>query len=67
MKKSLLHAFCIWLFVYPIVTALMFGIQQMNLPIPLGVKSMMMSLILVPLMYFFIVPLVHRLLTNIRC
>jgi len=62
MKNRLLHAFCIWLFVYPIVTLLLYGIQALNVSLALEQKSLLMSVILVPLMYFGIVPFVRRLL-----
>ncbi len=64
MNKQLLHVFCIWAFVYPIVTTFLFVIQRLDLSFSLGLKSLIMTLILVPLMFFYIVPLVNRLLSN---
>lgn len=64
MKKSLLNAFVIWALVYPIVTILLLGMRELNLSLPLGLESFFMTLILVPLMFFYIVPLVDRWFSN---
>ncbi|GAA5443590.1 hypothetical protein Misp06_01767 [Microbulbifer sp. NBRC 101763] len=62
MNKSILHALCIWALVYPIVTLLLLAIKALDLQIATGLKSLIMTGILVPLMYFYLVPKVHRLL-----
>ncbi len=66
MKNKLLHAFCIWLCVYPVVTFLLWGLDRLNLSLASGLKSLLMTVILVPLIYFFIVPFVGYWLTRYR-
>lgn len=63
MNKPLRHVICIWVFVYPIVTTLLFGLQKLDVSLSIQLKSLIMTLILVPLMYFCIVPSVNRLLS----
>ncbi|WP_444938175.1 hypothetical protein [Microbulbifer sp. JMSA002] len=62
MKGPIVHALCIWALVYPIVTLLLLGMQALELQIAIGLKALIMTAILVPLMYFYLVPKVHRLL-----
>ncbi len=64
MKKSFMHAFMIWMLVYPIVTLLLCVMQTLDLSLATGLKSLVMTLILVPLMYFYIVPFTNRLLPS---
>ncbi|WP_444920707.1 hypothetical protein ACJJID_18350 [Microbulbifer sp. CnH-101-G] len=62
MKGPIVHALCIWALVYPIVTLLLLGMQALELQIAIGLKALIMTAILVPLMYFYLVPKVHGLL-----
>ncbi|WP_445355264.1 hypothetical protein ACJJI5_00580 [Microbulbifer sp. EKSA008] len=64
MKKSILHALCIWALVYPIVTLLLLGMQALEFQIAIGLKALIMTAILVPLMYFYLVPKVHQFLAR---
>ena len=64
MKKSLLKVFVIWALTYPLATMLLLGIQELNLSLSLGLKTFIMTLILVPLMFFYIVPLVNSWFSN---
>ncbi|WP_444915005.1 hypothetical protein [Microbulbifer sp. TRSA007] len=64
MKKAILHALCIWALVYPIVTLLLLGMQALELQIAIGLKALIMTAILVPLMYFYLVPKVHQFLAR---
>ncbi|WHI44633.1 hypothetical protein ACJJIW_05265 [Microbulbifer sp. JMSA004] len=64
MKKPILHALCIWALVYPIVTLLLLGMQALELQIAIGLKALIMTAILVPLMYFYLVPKVHQFLAR---
>jgi len=64
MKNSLLHALCIWALVYPIVTLLLLALQALELQISVGLKALIMTAILVPLMYFYLVPKVHQFLAR---
>ncbi|MCO1334544.1 hypothetical protein MO867_09355 [Microbulbifer sp. OS29] len=64
MKKPLLHALCIWALIYPIVTLLLLGMQALELKIAISLKALIMTAILVPLMYFYLVPKVHQFLAR---
>jgi antibiotic biosynthesis monooxygenase (ABM) superfamily enzyme len=58
-------AIVVWLAIYPLITIvfLLFGkyLVQIN-PIPL--RTLIMTLILVPLMVFLLMPLIQKLLKN---
>jgi antibiotic biosynthesis monooxygenase (ABM) superfamily enzyme len=58
-------AIVVWLAIYPLITIvfLLFGkyLIQIN-PIPL--RTLIMTLILVPLMVFLVMPLIQKLLKN---
>jgi antibiotic biosynthesis monooxygenase (ABM) superfamily enzyme len=58
-------AIVVWLAIYPLITIvfLLFGkyLVQIN-PIPL--RTLIMTLILVPLMVFLVMPLIQKLLKN---
>jgi antibiotic biosynthesis monooxygenase (ABM) superfamily enzyme len=58
-------AIVVWLAIYPLITTvfLLFGkyLIQIN-PIPL--RTLIMTLILVPLMVFLVMPLIQKLLKN---
>ncbi len=64
MRKSLIQAFIIWMLVYPIATGLLLVMEGLDLSLVVAWKSLIMTLILVPLMFFFIVPFVNRLLSR---
>ncbi|WP_444906660.1 hypothetical protein ACJJIR_20715 [Microbulbifer sp. SSSA008] len=64
MKKPILHALCIWALVYPIVTLLLLGMRALELQIAISLKALIMTVILVPLMYFYLVPKVHQFLAR---
>lgn len=55
-------AVMVWIAIYPMITTLQYvlGAQMKDMPIPL--RSLIMTLILVPLMVFGMLPLLRKLL-----
>lgn len=55
-------AIMVWIAIYPMITILQFalGAQLKDMPIPL--RSLIMTLILVPMMVFVMLPLLRKLL-----
>jgi antibiotic biosynthesis monooxygenase (ABM) superfamily enzyme len=58
-------AVVVWLAIYPLVTAIfaLFGEQIMAIQ-PLALRTLMLTLILVPLMAFVFIPLIQRVLKS---
>lgn len=50
----------VWLCVYPLVTGILYLIGTLGLSLPLAVKTLIATVILVPLMVNWIVPFVKR-------
>ncbi len=59
-RKQLALNFGIWLFVYPIITAILSLIRACGSSLPVPVQTLIASLIIVPLMVNLISPFVNK-------
>lgn len=55
------RAFLVWLAIYPLITLLFFGLGDLLLDFPVPVRTLILTLIAVPLMVYVILPLYHKL------
>jgi len=60
VKRVLLKIFFIWACVYPLVMLSLLGLRALDLHLSIGVQSLVLTIVLVPLMTLYIVPLVNR-------
>lgn len=60
MKKQLALMFGIWLFVYPIVTAILYALRTFGSSLPVPVQTLIATLILVPVMIGWVAPFVRK-------
>ncbi len=65
-SRKFLFIFGVWLCVYPLVTIILFCYGQLGLNLPLPVKTLILTLILVPLMVLWIVPFVRSRTEGMR-
>ncbi len=55
------RAFIIWLAIYPLITLLSFLLGNYLLPLPVALRTLILTAIAVPVMFYFLVPLFNRL------
>ncbi|SEL07758.1 hypothetical protein SAMN04488505_1011439 [Chitinophaga rupis] len=55
-------AFIIWLAIYPLITVLYHFLGELLQPLPTALRTLVLTLIAVPVMVYFLVPLLSRLL-----
>lgn len=58
--RKLLFMFGVWLFVYPLVTSILYLIRALDLSLAVAEQTLITTLILVPLMVNWIVPFVKK-------
>lgn len=66
MKNSNRHksAFLIWLAIYLLITLIFFLFGDILINIPLPLRTLMLTLVAVPLMFYVILPLYNKLFHN---
>ena len=57
-----LTALLIWLAIYPLITLLLFLLGDSIDHLPLAVRTLILTIIAVPAVYYFIVPFYHRII-----
>ncbi|MEJ1238382.1 hypothetical protein WBG78_09645 [Chryseolinea sp. T2] len=62
MKKHEQHkrAFIIWLAIYPLITILMISLGEHLAPFPLYIRTLVTTLIAVPVMFYGLIPLLNK-------
>lgn len=62
MKKHEQHkrAIIIWLAIYPLITILMISLGEHLAPLPLYIRTLVTTLIAVPVMVYALVPLLNK-------
>lgn len=62
MDNKIKHkrAFLVWLAIYPLVTLLFYLLGEFLLQFPLPVRTLILTLIAVPMMAYIILPFYHR-------
>jgi antibiotic biosynthesis monooxygenase (ABM) superfamily enzyme len=55
------RAFIIWLAIYPLITFLYYLIGDYLLPLPVALRTFILTAIAVPVMYYILVPLFNKL------
>ena len=60
-KAKLLQSFKIWIAIYPAITLLLLFFGKYLAQVPLFLRTLILTLILVPSMVFVLLPLVNRL------
>ena len=62
-KKNEQHkrAFVAWLAIYPLITVILYISQELLMTLPLALKTMIITLIVVPLMSYLVMPLFNRI------
>jgi antibiotic biosynthesis monooxygenase (ABM) superfamily enzyme len=65
-NKSTQHkrAFIIWLAIYPLVTILYYLLGSYLILLPLILRTFILTSIAVPVMFYFLVPLLNKLFRN---
>ena len=65
-NKSNQHkrAFIIWLAIYPLVTILYYLLGGYLILLPLILRTFILTAIAVPVMFYFLVPLLNKLFSN---
>lgn len=61
LKAKLLMALKIWVAIYPAITLVLWLFGKPLAQLPLGLRTLFLTLVLVPLMVFVLLPLVNRL------
>ena len=63
MKNTLTHktAFLSWLAIYPVINIVSYFFDDLLMPIPLLIRTLILSAILVPLMTYVIMPIYMQL------
>ena len=63
-KERHKRAFIIWLAIYPVITVLylLLGEQLQVFPVP--VRTLILTLIAVPILFYFFIPLLNRIFKN---
>ncbi len=66
MKINNLHkrAFLIWLAIYPLITFIFFLFGDILIIIPLPLRTLLLTLVVVPLMFYIILPIYNKLFHN---
>ncbi|MBV7528705.1 hypothetical protein [Chitinophaga sp. sic0106] len=66
MKPNEHHkrAFIIWLAIYPLITILTMSLGEYLIHLPLYIRTLIMTVIAVPLMFYGLVPLLNKLFRN---
>ncbi len=66
MKPNEKHkrAFIIWLAIYPLITILSLSLGSYLIDLPLYVRTLITSIIAVPIMFYGLVPLLNKLFRN---
>lgn len=62
--KKWKFALLVWCFIYPVITLLSFLIFPFLIEFPIPVRTLVMSLILVPVMAFFYIPYINKRFYN---
>ncbi|AXK41544.1 MULTISPECIES: hypothetical protein [Erythrobacter] len=65
MKTVLLHLLLVWLIVWPLVTCLLILLSGLAHPLPLGVQTLILTGILVPLTNLVLGPKMRRLASHL--
>lgn len=62
MSKHIKHkrAFLVWLAIYPLVTILFYLLGDFLLQFPIPVRTLILTLIAVPIMAYIILPFYHK-------
>lgn len=55
------RAFIIWLAIYPLVTIIYYLLGSYLMPLPLILRTLVLTAIAVPVMFYFLVPLLNKL------
>jgi antibiotic biosynthesis monooxygenase (ABM) superfamily enzyme len=55
------RAFIIWLAIYPLITILYYLLGSYLVSLPLMVRTFILTAIAVPVMFYFLVPLLNKL------
>ena len=58
------RAFIIWLAIYPLVTILYYLLGGYLILLPLILRTLILTAIAVPVMFYFLVPLLNKLFRN---
>ena len=58
------RAFVIWLAIYPLVTILTYLLGSYLMPLPLIARTFVLTIIAVPVMFYFLVPLLNKLFSS---
>lgn len=58
------RAFIIWLAIYPLVTILYYLLGSCLMPLPLVVRTFVLTIIAVPVMFYLLVPFLNKLFSN---
>ncbi len=63
MDKNQQHkrAFLIWLAIYPLITILFFLLGDWLVPLPLALRTLILTLIAVPIVFYAILPIYNRI------
>jgi antibiotic biosynthesis monooxygenase (ABM) superfamily enzyme len=66
MKQNGQHkrAFIIWLAIYPLITLLSMSLGKYLVHFPLYLRTLIMTVIAVPVMFYGLVPLLNKLFRN---
>lgn len=61
MSKTIQHkrAFLTWLAIYPIITLLLWAFGEHLANLPLGIRTLILTLILVPLLSYVVMPFLN--------
>lgn len=58
------RAFIIWLAIYPLITILYYLLGSYLILLPLILRTFILTAIAVPVMFYFLVPLLNKLFRN---
>ncbi|MBS1635322.1 MAG: hypothetical protein JST26_05320 [Bacteroidetes bacterium] len=64
-KQKLKTAFIIWLSIYPLITLVFYFFGKDLLLIPLPLRTLIITAVLVPVMVFIMVPLITKLMNRL--
>lgn len=62
-KRHFQHktALIIWIAIYPLITILYYLLGGLLLPLPIPLKTLILTVIAVPIMFYLLIPLLNKL------
>lgn len=58
------RALIIWIAIYPLITLLYYLLGELLLPLPMPLRTLVLTVIAVPIMFYLLIPLLNRVFSK---